>query len=71
MQNNYYNLTNIFLFTKSTHLVEAFDGLLVQEIIADDDEAVRAGESDHALERNARRMAREQKLMRFQHFYIS
>ena len=40
--------------------MEAFDGLLVQEIIADDDDVARAGESDHALEKNARRMAREE-----------
>ena len=43
---------------ESTHLSDAFDGLLVQEIIADDDAAARAGESDHALERNARKLAR-------------
>ena len=38
--------------------MDAFDGLLVQEVIADADAAARAAESDHALEKNARRMAR-------------
>ena len=44
--------------------MDAFDGLLVQEVIADADAAARAAESDHALEKNARRMARHAKQCR-------